>query len=153
MAITVSSALRGGLAGASVLSVLDGIFRRVDKNAPPLKSLGINAVAKVVNGIKGKANQELLHLPVAGQFLTNALYFSLAGVGSKKNVLLRSALLGLTAGLGTLVLPQHLGLTDFSSRPIKSKLTTIAGFFIGSMVAAAAIKALQKNGKKIKSVG
>lgn len=154
MAITASSALRGGLAGASVLSVLHEIFKKVDKHTPRQESLGINTIAKAVKVINGNSvtHQKLVHLPLVGELIANTLYFSLAGLGSKKNLLMRSALLGLTAGLGTLVLPQHLGLTESVDQPMKTKVTTIAGIFIGSLIAAAAIKAIQKREKKVKVI-
>jgi hypothetical protein len=152
MAIKISSAIGGGLLGALALTLLHEGVRKMDKDNLTIDSLGLNALSKILKGFRDStltAEQELFELTHTGEVLSNALYFSIAGMGSKKNLMLRSALLGLTAGLGALVLPRYLGIEE-NGRSNKSKILTISRYLLGSLLTATAIKKMEKNGKKVK---
>ena len=136
----LSSAL-GGLAGATALTVLNESVRKLDKNAPQLDLLGMNAVAKVMKGPKGLAiGDKLKTTSLAGDIISNALYFGMANAGDKKSTLIRGALLGLGAGVGAVSFAKPLG-TDPQGRTDnpKTKAMTIAWYIIGGLVAAAVI--------------
>jgi hypothetical protein len=141
----LSSAL-GGLAGAFVLTALNEGSKRIDKDAPRLDLLAMNAVARLV---KGKGIQSLtgagkmLPASLAGDLITNSLYFGMASAGDKRKTLLRGTLLGLGAGLGAITLAKPLGLDArvVSATP-KTKVLTVAWYVIGGLAAAAAINML-----------
>jgi hypothetical protein len=153
MATKISSALGGGLVGACILTLLHEGLKKVDHTTSSTEALGMNALSKILKGFNDATpakGQELFDLTPAGEILSNTLYFSIAGVGSKKNIMLRSALLGLTAGLGTLVLPQYLGV-DEDGRSNKQKILTVSRYLLGSLLTAAAIRSIEKTAKKNKN--
>lgn len=142
----LSSAL-GGLAGACALTALNEGAKRINKNAPRLDLLGMNAVARLVKGggfgstiTKGK----IMPASLAGDLLSNSLYFGMAGAGDKKQTLLRGALLGLGAGLGAITLAKPLGLDErVVSATTTTKALTVAWYVVGGLVAAAVINLLE----------
>lgn len=140
----------GGLAGACTLTLLNESVKKLDKDAPRMDLLGMNAVAKVMKGnnILAQTAGKLFPIALAGDLVSNSLYYSMADTGDKKKTLVRGALLGLGAGLGAVVLPKTLGLNDdATTRTLKTKVLTVAWYVIGGLAAAAAINLL--NEKKI----
>ncbi|HEU4901685.1 MAG TPA: hypothetical protein VFT06_02810 [Flavisolibacter sp.] len=98
----LASALEGGLAGATTISLLGETLRRIDGsnhqfnvfNAKSLKKRFKKANTKK----KGSATKQFIQL--AGDVLGSAALFGLTKPGKKKNAVLRGALLGAAAGLG-----------------------------------------------------
>jgi len=147
------SALGGGLAGASVLTLIHETVRRIDADAPRMDLLGMRAIAKLT----GKAGETLpddesLHrLALVGDVISNSLYFSLVGLGNRKTALVRGALLGLGAGVGAVVLPGPLGLGEEpSARTTTTKVMTVAWYLAGGLVAAGIAQLLAGKKKKKK---
>lgn len=147
----LSSAL-GGLAGACALTALNEGVKRIDKNAPRLDLLGMNAVARLVKGkglgaMTGKG--KMMPASLAGDLLSNSLYFGMASAGDKKQTLLRGALLGLGAGVGAITLAKPLGLDErvVTATPTRKALT-VAWYVIGGLVAAAVINMLDGKRKE-----
>jgi hypothetical protein len=143
----------GGLAGACALTLLNESVKRIDKNAPRLDLLGQNAAAKLVKGneVIPKALQQ--YFPLAGDLITNSLYYGMAKGGSKQNTFLRGALLGISAGIGALSLPKPLGLEEeHTTKTTKSKVMTVAWYLIGGLIAAAVINALESNKNPIQEL-
>lgn len=142
-----ASAALGGLAGAAALTVLHETVKRFDSKAPRMDLLGMMALSKLLRNL-GKtppSREKLFVYTLAGDLVSNAIYYSLAGVGAKKNALTKGAALGLAAGLGALLLPKPLHLNEaYSNRTTETKILTVAYYVIGSLVAAAIIKRLRK---------
>ncbi|HUC80197.1 MAG TPA: hypothetical protein VMR70_04740, partial [Flavisolibacter sp.] len=87
----------------------------------------------------------LFTITMAGDLISNALYYSAAGIGSEKNIWVRSSLLGLAAGLGAVLLPEPLGLNKkHSNRTVATQLMTVGLYVTGALVTTAVIKALNK---------
>lgn len=110
--------------------------------------LGMNAVARLMKGnnILTQTAGKLFPIALAGDLVSNSLYYSMADTGDKKNTLVRGALLGLGAGLGAVVLPKTLGLNDdATTRTLKTKVLTVTWYVIGGLAAAAAINLLDRN--------
>lgn len=146
----------GGLAGAGTLTLLNETVKKLDKDAPRLDLIGMNAVAKVVKGagIKNALfnKSELLPVALAGDLLSNSLYYGLADAGDNNKTLLRGALLGLGAGLGAVLLSKPLGIdARVSEAPLKTKVMTVAWYIAGGLVAAAVTNLLSKS-EKLKSL-
>ena len=138
----------GGLAGACTLTLLNESVKKLDKDAPRMDLLGMNAVARVMKGnsLLSQTAGKLFPIALAGDLVTNSLYYSMADTGNKKNTLIRGALLGLGAGLGAVVLPKSLGLNEeATTRTVKTKVLTVTWYLLGGLVAAAAINLLNKN--------
>lgn len=137
----------GGLAGACTLTLLNESVKKLDKDAPRMDLLGMNAVARLMKGnnILTQTAGKLFPIALAGDLVSNSLYYSMADTGDKKNTLIRGALLGLGAGLGAVVLPKTLGLNDdATTRTLKTKVLTVTWYVIGGLAAAAAINLLEK---------
>jgi len=135
----------GGLAGACTLTLLNESVKKLDKDAPRMDLLGMNAVARLMKGnnILTQTAGKLFPIALAGDLVSNSLYYSMADTGDKQKTLVRGALLGLGAGLGAVVLPKTLGLNDdATTRTLKTKVLTVAWYVIGGLAAAAAINLL-----------
>ena len=104
----------GGLAGAVALTLMNEGVRKVDKNAPRLDLLGQNALAKLLKGSTVLPQTVSKVFPLAGDLVTNSLFFAMAQGSGKGNTYLRGALLGLSAGIGAIALPKQLGLEGCS---------------------------------------
>lgn len=138
-----SAAIAGGVAGACAVASLHEGLKRITPDAPRMDLLDMEALQKVLPlvNIKVPEQNELLKWTVAGEAVSNIAYYSLAGIGSKKNVLLKGALLGLVAGITAVVLPKPLGLSEApSNKTTGTRAMTIGLYLIGGLVAAAISK-------------
>lgn len=138
----------GGLAGACALTLLNQSAKKLDKDAPRMDLLGMNAAARLMKGndIITQTAGKLFPMALAGDLVANSLYFGMADTGDKNKTLIRGTLLGLGAGIGAVALPKTLGLNDeATTRTLKTKVLTVAWYVIGGLVAAAAINLLQKH--------
>lgn len=141
----LSSAL-GGLAGACALTILNESAKKIDKDAPRLDLLGMNAVAKLTKGSLRPGSQHQVSL--ASDLLSNSLYYGMANAGDKSKTLTRGTLLGLGAGLGAVTLAKPLGLDGrMAEASTKTKALTVAWYIIGGLIAAAVINLLDKSVK------
>ena len=144
----IVNALAGGFAGAIALNLLHETVRRFDPKAPRIDLLGEEALNRTLTNfnaqpLKGK---NLYLATLAGDVISNGLYYALIGFGEKKNIWLKGASIGLAAGFGAIEIPKTAGLDD---KPVtktnKTKILTVAWYFIGGLVACAVISKLQKN--------
>lgn len=148
-------ALEGGLAGAAVVTLIHETMKNVVPNAPRMDLLGMSALTKGLRYINAKTpnERELYRWSLAGDLVSNSLYYSVAGVTRKAHPLLRGALLGLAAGAGAVLLPRPMGLNEaFSSKTRQTTLMTIGLYVAGGLVAAAVMSALEKRQRKQKDV-
>ena len=137
----------GGLAGACTLTLLNESIKKIDKDAPRMDLLGMNAVARLMKGnnILTQTADKLFPVALAGDLVSNSLYYSMADAGDKKSTLIRGSLLGLGAGIGAVALPKALGLNEeATTRTFKTKVLTITWYVLGGLVAAAAINLLDR---------
>jgi hypothetical protein len=138
----VSSTL-GGLAGAAALTLMNEGVKKVSADAPRLDLLGQNALAKFMKGNDMLSKTAQRFFPMAGDLISNSLFFGMARGNSAGATLVRGALLGLGAGLGAVVLPEPLGLeSKTTNKSNETKVMTIAWYVLGGLVAAAVINAL-----------
>lgn len=138
----------GGLAGAASLTLLNGAIKLLDKNALQPDLLGQNALARAMKGNDLIPKTAQQYFPLAGDLITNTLYYGMAKGNSPANTMLRGALLGLSAGIGAVTLPKQLGLERPRAKENPDKaLMTIAWYVIGGLVAASVINALTSDNK------
>ena len=107
-----SAALAGGLAGTVTVASIHEALKRITPDAPRMDLLDMELIRKGLASMNKKipAENELQRWAVGGELLCDTAYFGLAGMGGKKGVWLRGALLGLGAGIAAVVLPKPLGL-------------------------------------------
>jgi hypothetical protein len=142
----ISSAL-GGLAGACALTLLNEGVKKIDKNAPRLDLLGMNAAAKLIKGSGFRMNStgQLMPASLAGDLVSNSLYYAMANTGNKKSTLFRGAMLGLGAGIGAVTLAKPLGLDERAANSsLETKAMIIAWYVVGGLIAAAVTNLIDK---------
>lgn len=131
--------MAGGLAGAVVLTVVHETLRRFVPDAPRMDVLGMRSIEKLMTKADQEPPQdkdELHNWALAGDVVSNSLYYSLAGTG--KNAWWRGAVLGAAAGAGALLLPGPLGLGEEpSNKTTKTQVMTVSYYLLGGLVAAA----------------
>ena len=143
---TIAS-LGGGLAGACAVTLIHESVRKIVPKAPRMDLLGMNAISKGLNtaGIKTPTGNKLYTMALAGDILSNSIYYALAGTGNEKNIWLKSSMLGLAAGVAAITLPGPLGLEEkHSARTIETKLMTVGLYVAGALVATAIMKLMAK---------
>lgn len=139
------SAVIGGLAGACALTLVNQVVSRVDREAPRLDLLGMNAVAKFFKGSHAAPAviKNLLPMSVAGDLVSNTLYYALASGKSKDMTLIKGLALGVGAGLGAVVLPKPMGLDSSTTNLTrKTQAMTVAWYALGGLVAAAVMNVI-----------
>jgi hypothetical protein len=137
----------GGLAGAIALNLLHETVRHLDQEAPRIDLVGEEGMNRLMlqAGAEPLGGRALYVATMAGDLLSNSLYYSTIGVGNKKHLIRRGALVGISAGLGALALTEKAGLDDKPvNRTKKTKIMTIGYYLFGGLVAGATIKALRK---------
>ena len=141
------AAIIGGLAGAGALTLLNESVRRVDKKAPRLELVGMEALKKGMKKVRvtPPGSNALYGIALAGDVISNALYYSLASAGTKRSSPLRGALMGLSMGLGAIALPKRMGLSDAPvTRSTRTKVMTVAWYVLGGVAASLVINLLNK---------
>lgn len=140
-------ALIGGFAGAIALNLLHETVRQFDPEAPRVDLVGEEALTKTATalGINPPEGNTLYTATLAGDVLSNGLYYSAIGIGNPKYIWVRAAITGLSAGIGAITLPEHMGLDE---RPVtrtdKTKLLTVAWYLCGALVTAGVLSKMQR---------
>jgi hypothetical protein len=159
----LASAIEGGLAGVSTISLLGETLRKIDGRPPGangIKGKKLKKRFKKANSKKPKKATEQ-YIRLAGDLLGAASVFGISSLGKRKNAVLRGALLGAAAGLGAVLLDDHKN--DRDSEKINGhegypstmlardttlqKALEVGLFTIGGMIAG---KILKGSGKKKK---
>lgn len=133
-------------ANESLLSILQKIVRMIDRTAPRLDEVGKHNIAKLAD--KADMNvpeQDMNYLINTASEKVSDKLVTLFGHSPEDNILLKGAALGLTAGVGAVLLPGHhqmfeVGNTDNT----KNKLLTIGVYILGGIAASYISKQLNK---------
>lgn len=136
----------GGLSGAIALNIVHQSATHLFADAPRVDLVGEEALNKGLKkaGMAPLRGEELFGATLAGDLLSNTLYYSLVGAGRDSHLLARGAGYGLMAGVGALTLTRPLGLDDKPvNKTTQTKALTLAWYTLGGMVAALTIKALK----------
>ena len=139
--------LLAGLGGAIALNILHEALKKKDKDMPRVDLLGEEALEKSLDyfdaGIHDK--KTLYGATLAGDILSNALYYSAIGAGDHKYLWPRAVTIGVAAGVGAITLPEPLGLDDKPvTRTTKTKALTIGYYVVGALVTGCIVQALHK---------
>ncbi|WP_316795241.1 hypothetical protein [Pedobacter agri] len=143
----ILKAILAGFAGAAALNILHETVRRFDNDAPRVDLVGEEALIRSMNSLdlEPPKGDNLYAATLAGDIISNGIYYSAIGMAGSKNIYLKGALAGLTAGLGAIKLPEKMGLDD---KPVtktdKTKVLTVAWYLIGGLVTAAVFNRLKK---------
>ncbi len=140
-------ALGSGLVGACALTLLHESVRRFVPNAPRADILGMRALAKGFRAADEQppADEPLHQLALAGDIISNALYYSVVGISKPDNALLTGTVLGIAAGAGAVLLPGPMGLGQApTTRTPATVAMTVGWYLTGGLVAAAAYRLLSR---------
>ncbi len=158
----IADVLESGIAGATTFSLLqEALQNSKDKNGAPLLHKS-GTLRKLRKGNKHGHQDKELYVKLAGELMGHAALFGLAGLGKKKNAVLRGGLLGAAAGLGVAFLEDE---TDeqknstgidangrFTGNAVDDattdKIITVILYSLGGVLAGMAVKALKS--KKVK---
>lgn len=139
--------LIAGFAGAVALNILHESLKNRSSNVPRVDRLGEEALGYALDflGIGGKRGKALYGPTLAGDLLSNTIYYSLIGSGNPKNVFSRSIVSGLAAGFGAVTLPKPMGLNpEPVAKNNQVKVLTVAYYLVGALVTAAVVKTFRK---------
>lgn len=145
--MSLAKSLLSGAAGAIVLTAIHQSARRLIDDAPRMDLLGMRALAQLfeATGQAPPPRDTLYDLTLAGDLASNALYYSLVGLGEEGAEWKRGALLGLTAGVGAVVLPPLLGLGSAPSRRTAATAAMTVAWYTAGGLAAAGMARLLRN--------
>lgn len=127
-----------------MLTIVHETMRKFVPDAPRMDVLGMRSISKIMQAADEeppKDKEELHNWALAGDVVSNSLYYSLAGTG--RDAWWRGAILGAAAGAGAVLLPGPLGLGEEpSNRTTKTQAMTVGYYLLGGLVAAAVGAAL-----------
>ena len=148
MATAALRSLASGAVGALALTALNEGARRRVSHAPRMDVIGMRALSAVLRGVgrRPPRGRNLFRGTLAGDLVSNSIYYALVGAGSRHTRLSRGILLGAAAGLGAALLPPLLGLghPPGEKRP-ETPLMTVAWYTAGGVAAALAGRLLDRD--------
>jgi hypothetical protein len=147
--MNIRQALMSGATGATSLTLLHETARQFVPHAPRVDVLGIRAIAASLRAVDQTppSRDSLYWLAIAGDLVSNSLYYSLVGVGDREGVWRRGALLGAAAGIGAVIVPRLVGLGKQPNQHTpETQIMTCLWYLAGGLAASAAASALQRSG-------
>jgi hypothetical protein len=137
----------GGLAGAVALNILHETVKRFYHNAPRVDLIGEEGLNKALktSGAAPLQGNALYAATLASDLVSNGIYYSLIGIGKKRNLIIRGITYGAAAGIGALELIKPMGLSDAPvTRTDQTRILTVGYYIFGGIIAAKVIKSLTK---------
>jgi hypothetical protein len=113
-------------------------MRRLTDDAPRVDALGKHTVKEVFDrlGIDAPQGNTLYSTALAGEIITNSLYFSQIGGRRGMPTLLKGLNLGVMAGVGAIFVPQKVGLgKEPLAKSAKTALLTVGLYAFGGLCA------------------
>jgi len=138
--------LFAGLCGALALNALHESIKN-KRTTPRIDFLGEQALQKTVRYFGGNITDkdELYKATLAGDLLSNTLYYSLIGSGRGKHIWTKAIAMGLLAGIGAVKLPEPMGLNPKSvAKTDGIKLMTVGYYLFGALVTGIVLSAFSK---------
>lgn len=138
--------LTAGFIGSVALNLLHETLRKNSTNVPKINVLGGEAINKTLAwfGTPITDEDELYRTTLKADLISNTLYYSLIG-GGRKWIFPKAIVLGLTAGIAALKLPEPLGLDpEPVTRTNQIKALTVGYYVFGALVTAVVLRTLSK---------
>jgi hypothetical protein len=138
-AIPMSRATRSlasGIAGALTLTAIHEVARRRFASAPRMDEVAMRGLRKILPG-KFRDPRRLHQLALAGDLLSNSVYYSVIAAPTRKATWMRAGVLGTAAGLCALFLPERLGLgVPHNSHRRTNQFMTVGWYLAGALATA-----------------
>ena len=141
----VSTALFAGLAGACALNIVHQALKKADEKAPHVDELGMEALSTSLDtvGVPPPEGKKLFYITLAGDIISNTVYYSLAAIGGRRNRAGRATFLGLLAGMGAVYLPKQMHLNPaHTGRTSRTQYLTMGLYTFGGAVAGIVMQLL-----------
>jgi hypothetical protein len=148
--------LVSGLVGATTLTLVHELARRVLPDAPRVDLLGMRAIAAALRGggVAPPPSERLYWWALAGDLASNSLYYSLAAIGTPEHAVWRGGLLGLGAGIATVAVPPIVGLGHRpQARTAQTALLTVHWYLLGGLAAGATAMTLAQRDEQAAQSG
>lgn len=136
------NALVSGATAAVALTTMHECTRKSVDDAPRADLLGMRAIAKAAHAMGTEPPEPLRSWTMAGDLVSNALYYSMVGLFPRTPVL-AGTLAGCAAAAGLIALPGPLGLgTDAVNRTRKTEALGAALYITAGFIAGCTYKYL-----------
>jgi hypothetical protein len=135
----MNKSLSAGFLGAVAVTAANQLGKWILPAAPRLDVLGMRLASRAMQKAKVKplSGGALYAVSFLGEMISNSLFYALVGLGSPRTAWLRGSLLGLSAGLAAVALPEPLGVGESpTARTEKTRLMTILWYMLGGLIAA-----------------
>ena len=137
--------LTAGACGAVLLNAVHEGMRQIVPEAPRVDLIGRQLVAQTFLALDEPPppDSEEYALAMGGDLVSNALYYSLIGVGARRWAPWRGLLLGAIGGWGAVKAPDYLDLPQEAvQRHPATKLMTVAWYTLGGLAAGVVARRL-----------
>ena len=138
-AIPISRATRSlasGIAGGLAFTAIHEVARRRFTSAPRMDEVAMRVLRKILPG-KFRDPRRLHQLALAGDLLSNSVYYSVIAAPTRKATWARAGVLGTAAGLCALFLPERLGLgVPHNSHRRTTQFMTVGWYLAGALATA-----------------
>lgn len=128
-----------GLAGAAAATAAHQAVRGFVPDAPRMDVLGMRSIEGMMKRFNIPVPQglALYNTALAGDIISNSIYFSPIGTSSGAGAMMKGLGLGLMAGLGAVKLPPLMGLpSEPSNKTPRTAALTIGIYVVGGVAAA-----------------
>jgi hypothetical protein len=140
-----STALLSGATAAAALTAMHECTRVTMPDPPRADVLGMEGIEKVSHAAGHEPPRHLRKWAMAADMVSNTLYYSLVGLGSRENAILCGAATGAAAGVGILALPGPLGLGSGAvNRTRHTQIMASGMYFAAGIIAGVMAKLLSK---------
>lgn len=136
-----------GLAGATALNLLHEGLKHTNLESPRVDLLGEEALQKTAHyfGTEINDQNQLYGATLAGDVISNTIYYSMIGSSKPMYIWAKALSLGLMAGLGAIKLPQPMGLDESVVADTRQKQVLTVGYYIfGALVTATVLTLTRK---------
>jgi len=141
--INVAAALLSGAAGAVSLNLMHECTRKTMPHPPRVDIIGMRALAKLARASGSEPPEHLRTTALAGDLLSNSLYYSAVGARGPEHAVANGAVAGLAAGIGVLLLPGPLGLGSAEvNRTAATQIMAAGMYFAAGLIAGYTYRAI-----------
>lgn len=160
----LASALEGGLAGVTTISLLTETLRKINGHSSNNHLLDGRNLKRRFKKAKSKKPQKATKqfIRLAGDLLSSTAFLGVSSLGKKRNAMLRGGVLGTAAGLGSVLLnglenghgktngQEGYHLTGLPKDKFLSQVLEVSLYAIGGLIAGKVIQGVGKKKKKNK---
>jgi hypothetical protein len=133
-------ALASGFVGAAALTAIHETARQMIDAPPRMDVVGMRGLERLYRfaGAEPPGTDVLYRQTMAGDLMSNGVYYAAIPGGSARAVWTKAVALGLAAGVGAILLPRPLGLGEPpNNERTRTRVLTVAWYLAGALVTAA----------------